>query len=89
MSDIVSATPVRSNLAQMLLQLKELPADVVSDGLNKFVALDKTPQFLKEVKVEAAEGMASSSDNVRHPIYRLVSYHAISLPIHHYWLLSV
>ena len=66
MSDLTSATPVRSNLAQMLLQLKELPPDVVSDGLNKFVALDKTPQFLKEVKEESGESTAASgSDNVR------------------------
>jgi hypothetical protein len=47
-SNIVTATPVRSNLAQMLLQLKDLPADVVSDSLNQFVALEKTPQFLRD-----------------------------------------
>lgn len=67
MSDIVSATPVRSNLAQMLLQLKELPADMVSDSLNKFVALEKTPQFLKDIKEESTgSATATSSDNVRH-----------------------
>lgn len=70
MSELVSATPVRSNLAQMLLQLKELPPDMVSDSLNKFVALEKTPQFLKTVKEDvAAEAMAgaSNSDNVSIP----------------------
>lgn len=71
MSDnVVSATPVRSNLAQMLLQLKDLPADVVSDSLHKFVALDKTPQFLKSEKgagageTAEAAGVASSSGDV-------------------------
>ena len=66
----VSATPVRSNLAHMLLQLKELPPEVVSDSLNRFVALEKTPQFLKDVKTScesntgAEAPVTSNSDSV-------------------------
>jgi hypothetical protein len=47
MSHLLSATPVRSNLASMLLQLKELPPDVVNDGLSRFVMLEQTPPFLR------------------------------------------
>lgn len=72
MSNIVSATPVRTNLAQMLLQLKELPPDMVSDSLNKFVSLEKTPQYLKEdktpAKAEEAGPTVSNSDNVTRPL---------------------
>jgi hypothetical protein len=61
-SNIVAATPVRSNLAQMLLQLKDLPADVVSDSLNKFVALEKTPQFLRDGQGQG-QGSGGSGGN--------------------------
>ena len=45
MGDIfLSSTPVRSNLAQLLLKLKDLPSDVVADSLNKLVSsLVNTP----------------------------------------------
>jgi hypothetical protein len=62
MSQFVSATPVRSNLAQMLLQLKELPPDMVSDSLNKFVSLERTPQYLKVLdNVPVSSAILSSS----------------------------
>ena len=80
MSDLVSATPVRSNLAQMLLQLKELPADVVSDGLHKFQTLEQTPQFLRDVKKEgndeeSREGLVTSSSENVLIIYLLLYYY--------------
>ena len=40
-----SSTPMRSSIASMLLQLKDLPAEIIPDSFTK---ISSTPPFLGE-----------------------------------------
>ena len=68
---IESNTPVRSNLAHLLLKLKDLPADVVVESLNNIVTtLASTPKqaTLTDLSVDQREMTSvSSSEDSKSP----------------------